>query len=374
MKTVETTDLHDKPLTAEVPAMAATAVATSATQTYEPLNDSGYSSTRPQVPAKVNEYFLPHNLTLSQAAKHDGRELSPSATSLGMVYRPVLLAQAGVRFLQRKYNLNFEKKETALVVEPDRRGAVRWEEWLGAGIDPHHLDRKPAPEATFSTLETPLSDGSLLHSMEADFVDWIYRTLEVKVRANEELKIYAGPDVSQSEFRTQAAEAARQQRDEELEKVKDSYKTKLERIEGYLTKEERELRSDEDEFRQRKMEEMGTHVENVASLLGLGSKRRVSTSLSKRRMTQKAKMDVEESEDRIKELEKQLKDLEEELRTELQKVQDKWANIADNMTEIPVPPYKKDILVELFGVAWMPYLIVESDGRKFELPGFTSES
>lgn len=343
-------------------------------QTYKPLGDADRSTTRPKVPSNVNEYFLPHNLTLSQAAKVDGRELSPSAKQLGIVYNPVLLAQAQVRFLQRKYDLDHEEVVTALVIEPDRRGAVRWEDWLGPSINPRKLDRVPVSEAMFSTLENPLNDDSLIRSMESDFKDWIYRTVDVKVRANEELDIFVGPDVPQSDFRSKAADAAREERDKELLEVKDSYKSKFERIEDYLIKEERELREDEEEFRQRKMEEMGTHVENVASLLGLGSRRRMSTSLSKRRMTQKAKLDVEESEDKIEEYKEELKEMEEELKEELEKVNQKWSDISDDMTEIPIHPYKKDILIDLFGVAWMPYHLVESGNQEIELPGFSPES
>ena len=43
------------------------------------------------------------------------------------------------------------------------------------------------------------------------------------------------------------------------------------------------------------------------------------------------------------------------------------------MTEITVNPYKKDILVEIFGVAWMPFHLVEVAGQIVELPGFAAE-
>jgi hypothetical protein len=46
--------------------------------------------------------------------------------------------------------------------------------------------------------------------------------------------------------------------------------------------------------------------------------------------------------------------------------------MVDDMALITVRPYKKDILVDLFGVAWMPYHIVDAEARLFELPGFES--
>ena len=50
----------------------------------------------------------------------------------------------------------------------------------------------------------------------------------------------------------------------------------------------------------------------------------------------------------------------------MEEVEEKWSDIGDDVTEIPVTPYKKDVLVDLFGVAWMPYHVVESEGRKIE--------
>jgi t-SNARE complex subunit (syntaxin) len=191
----------------------------------------------------------------------------------------------------------------------------------------------------------------------------------VGVRANEKLKIYAGPDVSQSEFRRLCAEAARSARNAEMDKVEASYEKKLDRIEDRLRREERELRQDEAELSQRRMEEYGTHAENVLSLFSKRS-RRLSTSLSKRRMTERAEADVEESREAIEDFRQQIADLERELKRAIEDVQARWAEIADDMEEIAVHPYKKDILLDLFGVAWFPYHLVEAEGRTLELPGF----
>ena len=51
-------------------------------------------------------------------------------------------------------------------------------------------------------------------------------------------------------------------------------------------------------------------------------------------------------------------------------VEDKWEEIATEIEEIPVAPYKKDILIDVYGVAWMPFHVVEDGDRIIELPGF----
>ena len=338
-----------------------------------PEPDLPGTATRPKVPARVSEYFLPHNLTLSQAAKADGRTLPPDATPQGVLYRPVLLAQADVRYNNRKYNLFHNTRKTAIVIEPDPRGLVQWDAYLTGEIDPRSLDRTPAPEARFAPLEPPFTEAPLLTSLKRDFTDWVYRSAEVTVRANETLKVYAGPDVSQAEFRAMCAEAAREKRDAELRKLEDKLDRQIDRLRDKLAREERELEEDKIELQQRKLEEYGTHAENLLGLFG-GRRRRLSTSLSKRRMTEKAKADVEESIEEIARLKRQIEEAERDKAEQIEQVNQRWAEIVEEMIEIPVLPYKKDIRLELFGVAWFPYLLVAVDGQLLELPGFAPES
>ena len=101
-------------------------------------------------------------------------------------------------------------------------------------------------------------------------------------------------------------------------------------------------------------------------------RRRLSSSLSKRRMTEKAKADVEESRDAIEDYHKQIADLEEEKVEAIKEVNKKWQDIAERMDEIPVTPYKKDVLVEFFGVAWMPHHLVQIGEKIEKLPGYAS--
>jgi DNA repair exonuclease SbcCD ATPase subunit len=259
---------------------------------------------------------------------------------------------------------------TALVKKVGRQGRIRWSDW---GVDPIDLDElEPTPrsEARYQELISPLTDGSEIREMETDFKDWIYHTLTAKVRANEELEIFAGPQVSQGEFRRMCAEAAEEALEEEREKIQDRFDKKLDTLKDRLIREERELDDDQAELSSRKLEEMGTHAENLISLL-VGRQRRMTTSLTKRRMTSQAKSDVEESLDAIEEFKKEIEELEEERQEALSEVDEKWQEILESDTEISVTPYKKDILVEIFGVGWLPYYLYEDQGKDIELVAFS---
>jgi hypothetical protein len=248
---------------------------------------------------------------------------------------------------------------------------VRWENVTADPVDPDRLDNSADPQARFAPLEAPFSDARILAALEKDFLDWAYRTCQATVRSNEALKLYSGPEVTPAEFRTLCADAAREGRDAEARKVAAAYDKKLEALQEKMAREERELSEDETELSQRKMEEMGTHAENIFGLFtGRKSSRRLSSSLSKRRMTAQAKADVDESRETIKDLEKQAAALEKEKTQALEEVQDRWGEVANQVSELTITPLKKDVLLELFGVAWMPYHLVKIGQAVEELPGF----
>jgi hypothetical protein len=120
---------------------------------------------------------------------------------------------------------------------------------------------------------------------------------------------------------------------------------------------------------------LGSAAETVFGLFaGRKSSRRLSSSLTKRRMTSQAKADVEESVDTIEELKKQIADLENEKNQALEEIKNRWEEIASQTTDIPVTPLRKDILLDMFGVAWMPYHIVQVGEEIVELPGYGSQT
>ncbi len=333
----------------------------------------GFSSTRPTIPTGIAEYFLPNNLTFTQAFKAAGREYPAEAFSQGLIYRPVILSQASARLYNLKYKLDLDQYKTALVANPDRRGIVRWDNYPAERIDPAALDQGPDPQARFAPLDPPLTDAKIMNALEKDFLEWAYRTTQVMVRANETLKQYAGPDISEGEFRTQCAEAARLEREAELKKATAPFETKLRALQDKLEREQRELKQDESELSSRKMEQLGTGLETVAGLFGLGRKRSITTNITKGRMAKQAKSDVEESEAAIKDFQEQIKELETEKEAALQAVNDKWAEVASQISEIPIAAQKKDLMLDFFGVGWMPYHLVKTGEQLIELPGFSSK-
>ncbi len=327
----------------------------------------------PAVPGSIPEYYFPIGRGPVEALKAAGRSTEGEVPNPKTLYRAALMGQARVAYVDRKYNLSEEIVYTARIDELKRKGLVRWENFIAAPIDPDDFSGTATPGALYETLDNlTLDDSSFVKGLEADFTDWIYRTQTLTIRQNEALDVVAGPGVSEAEFNKMCAEAVEDKKQEAIDAIKDKYEAKLDKLETKLEKETLEFEEDKQELGHRRLEEVGKGVENALKLFS-GRSSSISTSLTKRRMTSKAKADLEASEMDIKNVEAEIAAMKEDMTEELQELEASWADVADKVIEVPVSPYKKNIFMEVFGVVWLPfYAFEEGDGWE-TVPAFEWE-
>jgi hypothetical protein len=331
------------------------------------------SVTKPPIPAGVKEYYLPQNYSLPEAFSAAKQTMPPEAKLDDVIYHPALLASAQVRILDRKVGVDSEIVRTALVNAPDKRGSVRWEDFLYGGPSLENVDTISVPAARFSTIDSPLNDIKLMTALQKDFIDWVYRTSSVKARANQALKVFAGPDISQAEFMKACADAARDARDAEIEKKTATIDRQIKTLEDKLKREERELEMDRNELAGRKREENSNLLEIGAGALGIGRKRSITSQFSKNRLTNKAKAEVEESIDAIAQLKQQIADLQKQREETAAELNNKWGQVVGDTSEVTVAPKKADVSITLFGVAWWPYYVIKTNTGTMEIPAFGAE-
>ena len=328
----------------------------------------------PAVPGSIPEYYFPVGRGPVEALKAAGRSTEGEVPNPKTLYRAALMGQARVAYLDRKYNLSEEIVYTARIDELKRKGLVRWENFIAAPVDPDDFSGTASPGALYDTLDNlTLDDVTYVKGLEADFTDWIYRTQPLTIRQNEALGVMAGLGVSEAEFKKMCAEAVEDKKQEAIDAIKDKYEAKLDKLEAKLKKETLEFEEDKQELGHRRLEEVGKGVENALKLFS-GRSSSISTSLTKRRMTSKAKSDLEASEMDVKNVEAEIAAMKEDMTEELQDLEASWKDVADKVIEIPVSPYKKNIFVEVFGVVWLPYYaFAEGDGWE-TVPAFEWEA
>lgn len=327
--------------------------------------DAGYQKTKPAVPAGVPEYYLPADLGVSQAVSAANLPSVGAMETLGMVYKPALLAQAEVRYVVAKYGMEHNRMFTAMATEGGR-GTVDWDRqaWRAVGRD--ELQSMPMPNIQFGMLPGWLSDAKVFNANRADFEDWVFRNGTVRVKVNQALKVFADPSISDAEFREKCSQAAREAVEADLKKLAATYEKKLDATSSKLKKQQLEVEQQKSELSSRRVEELGTAGELLVGLLG-GRKRSVSKSITKRRMTSQSKLDLKQEEEELALLIKQDETLRTEYALAQEEVKEKWAREVNNVVEVPVNPTKTNIFLDNFCIAWVPYYQVKSGGTVSEV-------
>ena len=256
-------------------------------------------------------------------------------------------------------------------------GAGRTRGWAGARIDlgMGELAHGPEPDALFASLPPDMGAAKRYTELKKEFEDYLYYNSTIDLWYNPHVDLYSEPVEDQEAFLRRCRKAAEEAHDDEARKLGVKYKRELERLEDRLRREQRELEEDKAEHDARKQEELLSGVESVLSLF-TSSRRssRLSTASRKRRMTAKARAEMEESEEAIKDLESKIDDLEDEAKQELEELADTWNERIEELEEVEVRPRRTDVRLELFGLAWLPHWRTTDGGQALTLPAYELES
>ena len=317
--------------------------------------------TKPKVPSELEEYFLPVDVDLSDAKKDINGAAPGSDNEEGIRYRPAMYIQAQISYYSQKYKIEAERTFSSLILENEGR-IIRWDEHPWKSYALNSLLNKALPHTTFEHLPDWLDELGSLKTIKTDYVDWLYRTGTLQIKTNEPLKTYASPDTSKAEFMKQCTQAAKDLISDETDALESKYDKKMDALMSKIKRQQLEVEEQEDEVDQRRLEELGTHGELLISLLGK-RKRSISSSLTKRRMTSQAKADIEQEIQELETLEKQLQDLDKEKKAAIVDLNDEWGDAVNDVTQIPLKPYKKDIAIETYCILWMPYYVIDENGK-----------
>jgi Helicase HerA, central domain len=364
------------PAVADVPPPVADGASPSAPPPEPPKLQGIYSRVPPQLPSSVTQLFIsariPLKEVLAELARDRRRPAQSGPEPVGaLLYEPALAGMARLHFAHAPSRQTHSEEVAYLL--PAKGGAVDWSQGK-VRLEARDLEHAAEPNASFAELPADLGDAKRYAALKKEFEDYLYYNSSVRLWYNPHFKLYSDMGESDKAFQRRCRKAAEEARDAEAQKLKAKYKRELDLLEGKLRREQRELEGDKIEYDARKQEELLTGVESVVGLFtGRRMSRRLSTASTKRRLSQQAKADVEESEETIAELEKQIEDLEKEARREVEELSDKWVGLIDQVEEIQVRPRRTDVQVTLFALAWMPYWEVTVGGQVVSMPAFAVE-
>jgi hypothetical protein len=325
-----------------------------------PSTPEGYSSAPPALSPGLPQVYLPLRLSPNRALALLEEEMKQrlQAKESHLVYEPALVALGRVSFVDRRRGVNETRSLGKLVFPNDISTIIRWQDADSLDIDPQDLESQPGADAYFSSVPEALNSIRELKAYAKDFGDYLYHEQRLQLLYNPTLKLYSKVGESERDFRIRLQQAAREKRDDEVEKMRRKYRTKLDRLEKRLKREERELAEDEAEYEARKREEMISGAETVIGLLGIFGRRRsrgLSTAATKHRLTSRAKADIEESHEEIARIQAEIEDLRQTIQDEAEEITQRWAETLDNVEPYLVKPRRVDIQVDTVALGWLPY-------------------
>lgn len=334
---------------------------------------AGFSDKRPPISGTTAQFFLPIVVTTQQAILHYEQQTGQRASAFGgsiLAYKPILLAHTSVRFQDRKANVYTSYNYAFHVPDLQRAGLVHWEEYQAAPIDARQLSHDPFGAAVFEDLPPGLTDNNRLNNLKRELVDMLFNTAKLVIPFNPALNIYGAPDSDFSQFQAQVNQAAREKRDEELDKLSAKYGGMMDKLEERLRRKELERRAEERELKGRRRHELATTVESGLSLLRGHTKYTISRMTSASRQREMVKEDLHESNEVINDLQRQMDAVEQEYEKMLQQLNDRWAQIAAQAQEYVISPFKKDVQIEIFGIGWQPYWYMSLNQQPVLLAAF----
>jgi hypothetical protein len=352
-------------------AAAAPTVAPPATARPAEAVPAGLSAAPPTLPPEIPQAFLAPTVTIEWALRsYEQQGGQPVlARERRLVYTPHLLALGAVRLLDRERGVDTLETVARLVQPGEGPAAVDWDSGQ-AVVSQEDLSPRPTGEGLYAAVPAALARPRDLQRWQKDFSDYVYRSTTATIWRNPALKLYGKLGESRHDFRVRCEEEARRLRDAELKKARAAMDRQMARVQQKLRREERELADDQQELEARKRDELLGLGESAFNLLaGRRSSTVVSRASTKHRLKQRAKAEVEESEEEIDALEQQLEDLKAQWEEQAAAINDRWAETLDQIEEIKVTPRRADVAISFCGLAWLPaWQVTLEDGQHLDLP------
>ncbi len=336
----------------------------------------GFSSTPPRLPSGLFEYYIPTEITVEQAIRGwEEWSRQPAAsvqTRRRLLYRAALISQCNVRFEHRPSDISELRIFAFVVPSVPRVPHVNWYDYYTDPFDPHLLDPQPLAEPLYADVPDTLTDAAALRMLKQDLIEWLYQNARLTIFYNPVLNIYSGLDTSYQDFQVQAQAIARERRDQEVDKVASQYDKRLASLENRAQQKNLRLAAERDELEARKREEVLSAGESLMQLMRGRSLYTLSRTSRMRRYTSTSQDQASLYEAQVESIRADFEQTEREMQASLQAVQDKWSTAASQVEEVDITPYKKNVTLSVFGLAWVPYWDVVINGEPAILPASLS--
>lgn len=270
---------------------------------------------------------------------------------------PAVFARADTKFDIEKSDKS-HKKEIMKVLFPISDVTMRWDESMSLP-EGSEVEREASVVKEnvlgYQALPNWLSGKGVGSSLSTDFINYLFSGEKVTLLKNPHFDVFSDFGEKKEDFISRVMAVAEDKAAGEVEKITEKYKKNIESIEKKIKQGERDLSMREMEYEDRKKEELFSIGETAIGLV-FGRRRTtgLSSAVTKRRMTKKAKGMMEGIEAGLLELKKEMDNLSIKLEEEVKKIEEDAKDKAGVTEEVEVSLEKNDIFLKDFGILWIP--------------------
>lgn len=299
------------------------------------------------LPPDIPQHFVP-----LRSSKPDGSEL---------VYAPMLLGSAGIRFSDSKNGIDSSQDLTILAPIAEGPVAIDWDKAGSADVSVADLERDPEEGAQFLALPGIAGKAKSYADWNKDFGGWVYRTQKVELFKSPSTKQVSTLGESERDFRVRLQQIGRECRDKDAEKLRQKYAPKIATIQDRIRRAELAKEKQQAESRSSQMQ---AAISVGASILGafMGRKTistsnlgRATTAIRSAGRVMKESKDVGAAEENVAALQQQLVDLEAQFKSECESLAAATDPLNEKLETISIKPTKANIAVKLVALAWTPH-------------------
>ena len=285
--------------------------------------------------------------------------LGASGAGGEVIYRPHVAGCLEIYYRNARHQVDFTRVLGLAAPLEDDPVPLDWD--AAVAFDADQLTTDPLSGAAYAPLPPAALKAAAYRKWQKDLTRWVKVNRPLVLLRCRPLELVSGPDESEGAFRSRITLALHEKRDLAVEKLRRKHAGRFQTLKNRLLTAEQAIMREEEQAKTRQMD---TVISFGTAILGafLGRKTvstrstaRMGTAIKSAGRMRQEKMDVERARERADAVRRQLADLEARLQEDIDRLHLAFDAEGDDLETIRIAPNLSDMVVDAFGLAWMPY-------------------
>ena len=298
----------------------------------------------PVIPPGIKSFYLP-----------------ASGAGQGLEYFPALAGWIDVHYSSTKDKVSVS--ETVALAAMFEKGPVvmDWDAAEELNLDPADLESEPLMGPSFAELPAAAKNAKAYAKWNQDLMRWVRQNRPLRVYRCARFNLSSSPRETKADFMARLAQAAREGRDLEVEKLRRKYSSKFDTLNNRLLRAEQAVMREKEQSQSSKIQSaisFGTAI--LGAFMGrkavsVSSAGRFGTAMRSASRIRKESMDVNRAQETLEATKLQLEELDQRLQEDIEGIEADLVPDEESIEEVLVKPKSSDMTLEFFGLVWMPY-------------------